>query len=74
MLKRRQLQDVCDLCDQVQIEADRYRRLLQVVLDERKRQPYLKVEEFDTVVSGIIDAKDKLQQVLETLMIEPRPR
>jgi len=66
-MKRKQLQDAVDLVDQVRLDCERYRSVMQIVLDERKRPPYLNAEEIETVTDGIEEAKDRLQQALEAI-------
>ena len=66
-MKRKQLEAAFFLIDGARLSCDKLGNICQLVLEERKRPPYLDAGELATVVCGCEDLREKLQQAIDYL-------
>jgi hypothetical protein len=66
-MKRKTLDSIQSLIDSARLNCNRSNDIALIVLEERKRPPYLSADEIETVTDALTDAKIQIEEALEML-------
>lgn len=66
-MKRKTLDSIQSLIDGARLNCNRSNDIALIVLEERKRPPYLSVEEIETLTDMLTEAKIQIDEALEIL-------